>query len=203
MTAARDGRRERGSRTREAILARAVAVASEQGLEGLSIGALADDLGMSKSGLFAHFGAKEDLQLATIDTARQMFVDAVIRPVRGTTGLTRLNALADAFVVYLRDRIFPGGCFFAAAATEYDSRPGPVRDAVVANLVAWRGALADAVRQAIEAGELDSGTDPAQLAFAIGSLLSGANADYQLTGDPVVFDIARRSIDQQLALATV
>jgi AcrR family transcriptional regulator len=198
VTAAVDGRRVRGARTREAILARAVAVASEHGLDGLSIGGLADDLGLSKSGLFAHFGSKEDLQLATIEWARSRFVDAVVRPADGTRGVARLQALADSFLAHVRDAVFPGGCFFAAAATEFDGRPGPVRDEIARNILEWRTALAMAARQGIEAGELPAGASPEFLSFAIWSLLSGANADYQLRRDPDVFATARRAVDQLL-----
>jgi AcrR family transcriptional regulator len=202
-TDTRDGRRVRGARTRDSILARAVEVASEHGLDGLSIGGLADDLGLSKSGLFAHFGAKEELQLATIDAARERFVEAVVRPARGTRGATRVRALADAFLAHVRDSVFPGGCFFAAVATEYDSRPGPIRDAIAANILEWRGALEAAVQHGIDAGEIDASTQPAFIAFAVWSLLSGANLDYQLRHDVEVFVIARRGIDQLLALAEI
>jgi AcrR family transcriptional regulator len=192
-----DGRRARGNRTRESVLARAVAVASENGLEGLSIGGLAEDLSMSKSGLFAHFGSKEELQLATVDHARQMFVDAVIAPAGETRGLERLDAYVEAFLAYLRAEIFPGGCFFASAAAEFDSRPGPVRDAVVGNLIRWRRVLQRAVEDAISSGELRPDADGALLSFEVASTLAGANTDHQL-GDDSSLDLARRSIRNRI-----
>jgi AcrR family transcriptional regulator len=193
-----DGRRARGTRTRDAVLARAVAVASENGLEGLSIGGLAEDLSMSKSGLIAHFGSKEELQLATVDHARQMFVDAVIAPAGDTRGLARLDAYVEAFLAYLRAEIFPGGCFFASAAAEFDSRPGPVRDAVVGNLIRWRRVLQRAVEDAISSGELRPDADGALLSFEVASTLAGANSDHQLTGDDSSLELARRSIRNRI-----
>ena len=125
----RDGRRERGTRTREAILARAVAVASEQGLEGLSIGALADDLGMSKSGLFAHFRSKEGLQIAILEMAGARMVDEVVRPaLAAPRGEPRVRALFDRWLAWEQSPSLPGGCPFMAASFELDDRPGPVRD---------------------------------------------------------------------------
>ena len=122
------GRAARGQRTREAILKTAVDVASAEGLEGLTIGRLAAELEMSKSGLFAHFGSKEELQLATIGAAREIFVDEVVRPAfENDPGLSRLWALLDSWLRYAEAGIFKGGCFFAAASAEFDGRPGPVR----------------------------------------------------------------------------
>jgi AcrR family transcriptional regulator len=193
-----DGRRERGARTRDAVLARAVAIASEHGLEGLSIGGLADDLGMSKSGLFAHFGSKEELQLAAVDAAREIFVQAVVEPVGDRRGVARVEALTAAFVDYIRRSVFPGGCFFAAAASEFDGRPGPVREAVVGNMLRWRAALQRALDQAVADGELRPDVDTARVAYEVGSLLSGVNADYQLTGDPIVFDYVTHSVRERL-----
>src|SRR5215217_6715076 len=110
-------------RTREAILERAVDLASLQGLEGLSIGRLASDVEMSKSGLFAHFGSKQDLQLAAVDAAAQRFIDAVVRPALGSEqGEPRLRALVHGYLDYLEAQVFPGGCFWAAAAIEFDDR---------------------------------------------------------------------------------
>ena len=125
-----DGRRERGRRTRESILRAAVDIASVEGLEGLTIGRLASELSMSKSGLFAHFGSKEELQLATIGAARDTFVAEVVTPaLSAPRGLPRLEALLERKLVYLRGEVFRGGCFFEAARVEYDSRPpGSVRD---------------------------------------------------------------------------
>src|SRR4029077_10508394 len=124
-----DGRRVRGDKTRRAILTRAAQIASIEGLEGLSLGRLAADLGMSKSGLFAHFGSKEELQLKTLRAARRIFYDSAILPALDIPeGLARLVALIDADIAYLSGDAFPGGCLFISSAAEFDSRPGPIRD---------------------------------------------------------------------------
>jgi AcrR family transcriptional regulator len=126
---AAQARKARGDRTRQAILEAAVDIASAEGLEGLTIGRLASELSMSKSGLFAHFGSKEELQLATVEAARDIFIREVIRPsFTAAKGLTRLWKLCDVWLAYVRGEVFRGGCFFAAAAAEFDGRPGPVRD---------------------------------------------------------------------------
>src|SRR5688572_22743332 len=113
-----DGRRARGERTREAILAHAVQIASEEGLEGISIGRLATDLGVSKSGLFAHFGSKVELQLATVDAARHVFIQEVLGGSRAGSGIGGLISLTDSWLDYMRSDVFRGGCFFAAASLE-------------------------------------------------------------------------------------
>ena len=189
----------KGERTRPSILERAVDLASVEGLEGLTIGRLADDLGMSKSGLFAHFGSKEELQLATIDAAGKRFVDEVFRPALGAErGYPRLVAICRAWISYIRRSVFPGGCFFAAASFEFDGRPGAVRDAIAKNMDEWMNAIAKAVRMAVDEGHLDSRTDPQQLAFEINSLFFGANFDYQLRGQTKSLDRATRAIEQRL-----
>src|ERR687891_926671 len=120
-----------GNRTRDAILGRAMDLASLEGLEGLTIGRLALELSMSKSGLFAHFGSKEELQVATVEAARAIFIREVIKPAfESTEGLQRLWKLCDIWLSYVQSGVFRGGCFFAAAAAEFDSRPGPVRDRI-------------------------------------------------------------------------
>ena len=157
-----DGRRERGRRTRESILATAVDIASVEGLGGLTIGRLATELDMSKSGLFAHFGSKEDLQLATIAAAREIFIAEVVDPaLAAEPGLPRLAALIEAKLDYLRRGVFAGGCFFDAVRSEYDSRrPGPVRDAILDEFGSWSKLVADMVRAAQRAGHLDPSADP-------------------------------------------
>ena len=134
-----DGRRERGRRTRESILHTAVQLATVEGIDGITIGRLASELGMSKSGLFAHFGSKEELQLATIDAAREIFVETIIAPARqAERGLPRLEALMENWLEYMRREVFKGGCFFDAVRGEYNSRPpGPVRDAVWKDFADW------------------------------------------------------------------
>ena len=124
------GRKAQGERTRKAILEMAVNIASAEGLEGLTIGRLALELSMSKSGLFAHFGSKEDLQVATVEAARAIFINEVIKPAfEAAQGLNRLWKLCDIWLSYVQAGVFRGGCFFAAAAAEFDGRPGPVRHA--------------------------------------------------------------------------
>jgi AcrR family transcriptional regulator len=200
-----DGRRERGRRTRDSILATAVDVASVEGLEGLTIGRLASELGMSKSGLFAHFGSKEELQLATIEAARGIFVDQVVAPARAADrGLPRLLALVEHWLAYMQREVFRGGCFFEAVRNEYDSRPGgPVRDTVFAQFLDWERLLAGSVRSAQEAGHIDPDADPEQLAFELGALGSAANVRFQLDGDTAAFGRAGRAIRTRLSAVTV
>jgi AcrR family transcriptional regulator len=195
-----DGRRERGRRTRESILATAVDLASVEGLEGLTIGRLATELNMSKSGLFAHFGSKEDLQLATIDAAREIFIAEVVAPARAAEpGLPRLAALIEAKLDYLRRGVFAGGCFFDAVRSEYDSRrPGPVRNAILDDFGTWSRLVADMVRAAQRAGHLDPGADPEQVAFELDALGAAPNVGYQFDGNEALFDRARRAVRDRL-----
>src|ERR1700686_1587471 len=149
-------RQAKGVRTREAILARAVDIASAQGLEGLTVGSLAEQLGMSKSGLFAHFGSKEELQLATVEAARLVFIDKVTLPaIAAPTGMPRLWALIDRWLVLVEKRVFEGGCFFTAASFEFDGRRGVVRDRIAAIMREWIACITGAAKKAQEAGHLD------------------------------------------------
>jgi AcrR family transcriptional regulator len=195
-----DGRKVRGDRTRRAILATAVNVASVEGLEGLSIGRLATELDMSKSGLFAHFGSKEELQVSTVRAAAAIFAQRVIRDAeaRYEPGLARLRAVLDSWLGYMQPGTFAGGCFFAAAAVEMDGRPGPVRDAVAAQMRSWRALLAGYAGVAIERGELRPGTDPEQLAFELDALGTAVNSGWQLHEDTAVFERGRRAIARRL-----
>jgi AcrR family transcriptional regulator len=182
-----------GVTTRETILARAVDLASEEGLEGLTIGRLARELEMSKSGLFGHFGSKEELQLATIETAGRLFIEEVIAPaMTEDEGGPRLRALCDRYVGYLERRVFPGGCFWAAASVEFDARPGPVRDGIRDAVGAWLGLLEKEAR-------LAGAADPKQLAFELHAIAQGANSAHQLFGGDEAFARARRSIRGLLA----
>jgi AcrR family transcriptional regulator len=182
---------QKGTETRASILDRAVDVASVEGLEGLTIGRLAAELRMSKSGLFAHFGSKQELQLATVDAAAARFRARVIDPALDLPeGAPRLRGMAERYLDQLQD--YSGGCFFAAASVEYDDRPGPVRDAIVTSLDAWLAALE---RQAQIAGA----DNPARFAFELYSLAMGANARHRLSGDDEVFAYAREAIDRLLA----
>ena len=191
-----DGRRRRGNRTRESILQAAADLASVEGLEGLTIGRLATELGISKSGLFAHFGSKEELQLATIDAARRRFVDHVVKPSRSLPrGRARLEALMTDWLAYFRSEVFDGGCFFHAIKAEFDSRPdNAVREVVTEDVRQFLGFLTREVRKAQEAGDLDPAVEPEQLAFELDALGAAANQQFQLMQDPGVFDRAETAI---------
>jgi AcrR family transcriptional regulator len=195
-----DGRRRRGNRTRESILDAAADLASVEGLVGLTIGRLAGELGMSKSGLFAHFGSKEELQLATIDAARRRFVEHVVKPSRSLPrGRARLEALTNDWLAYFRSDTFAGGCFFNAVKAEFDSRPdNPVRDVVMEDVRQFLGLLTREVRKAQEAGDLDPAVEPEQLAFELDALGSAANQQYQLMQDPIAFERAATAIRARL-----
>lgn len=171
-----DGRRARGETSRRAVMRLAVDLASVDGLDGLSIGTLAARARMSKGGVVALFGSKEQLQLATVAAAKEILVARVIEPtLEEKGGLARLLVLMDAWLRYSQDRVFTGGCFFAAASAELGSRQGPVRDAVATAMVEWQEFVRRTVSRAIERGELDAATDASQLTFEITSLLDGAN----------------------------
>jgi AcrR family transcriptional regulator len=189
----------KGQRTRNSILEAAAALATEEGLEPLSIGRLAEATAMSKSGLFAHFGSKEELQLATVDYAATLFVGEVIDPARGAPkGLARIWALCDHMVGYSERQVFPGGCFFAATSFEFNNRPGPVRDRIEEMIRSWLSYLEHAVEQAQEAGELDPSASAREVAFQLDAFAQASNAQYQLFRDPQVFDDARRAIQERL-----
>ena len=197
--AAVKARRAHGERTRQVILEAAVDVASEEGLEGLTIGRLASQLSMSKSGLFAHFGSKEELQLATVEAAREVFVREVVRPAfESPKGLARLWSLCEVWLAYVRGEVFRGGCFFAAAAAEFDGRPGAVRDRVAAIMKEWLAVLRRSVEEAQREGQLDPSADAAQLAFEFNALELGANWAFQLHGDRQAFARARAAMLERL-----
>jgi AcrR family transcriptional regulator len=183
-----DGRRARGDRTRRAILDEAVQIASAEGLEGLSIGRLAEALAVSKSGLFAHFGSKQELQLATIAAAAARFSADVIEPALSLpAGAARLRAMGSNYLDHLDD--YAGGCFWSSATAEYDDRPGPVRDAIAAAIDAWLAALAH------EAG-VAGVEDPDRFAFEFYALGMGANSRYRLSGDRRAVGYARAALDR-------
>jgi AcrR family transcriptional regulator len=191
--------RTKGERTRAAILDEAARLATVDGLEGLSIGELARATGMSKSGLYAHFGSKLDLQLATIEAARQTFVVEVLRPaLQAPKGIERLLAACEAFLSHVERRVFPGGCFFSAAAVDVGTRPGPVHDAILAQRLEWLALLERLAAEATELGELEANPDPAQLAFELQALLVAANTSFILQGDAVVFERALVAIRERL-----
>jgi len=194
-----DGRLARGAETRRTTLRRAAEIASVEGLDGLTIGRLASELELSKSGIFAHFGSKEELQLATLAYAEEVFVEHVIRPARACEpGLPRLRALVDNWIAYSRTRIFPGGCFFAAASAEFDAREGRVHDAVVGTFRTWMRVLVGMVEEAVARGELPADTDADQLAFEIDALARASNAVSVLTGDDGAYRRAEAGIHAKL-----
>lgn len=193
------GRKAQGEGTRRTILETAVHIASAEGLEGLTIGRLATDLSMSKSGLFAHFGSKEDLQVATVEAARSIFIREVIHPsFKGEHGLVDLWRLCDAWLSYVESGVFRGGCFFAAASAEFDSRPGPVRDRIAEVMKEWLATLGKAIAAARTAGELKRELDPTQMAFEFNSLGLGANWAFQLYDDKGAFAQARDAMLERL-----
>jgi AcrR family transcriptional regulator len=193
------GRKAQGERTRQTILEVAVDIASTEGLEGLTIGRLASELSMSKSGLFAHFGSKEELQLATIEAARSIFIREVIRPAfEADRGMPRLWKLCDTWLSYVESGVFSGGCFFAAAASEFDSRPGPVRDRIAEIMREWFGMVRRAIVETQEAGQMSKDIDPSQLAFELNSFELGANWAFQLHGDTQAFTRARVAMLERL-----
>jgi len=189
----------KSGQTRLEILARAVDVASVEGLEGLSIGRLADAISMSKSGLFAHFGSKEELQLAVVDAAAGIFAEEVLSGADPAEGaVARLWGLSHAWLAYIEKGLFRGGCFFAAVSAEMDDKPGRVRDRVVQLTRAWTGVLEQAAAEAVEAGHLDVDGDPAQLAFELHAFVQEANWAFQLHGEAEAFGRARRAIRRSL-----
>jgi AcrR family transcriptional regulator len=191
----------RGVRTRSSILRAAADIASVDGLDGLTIGRLAADLQMSKSGLFAHFGSKEDLQLATIEEARQRYAAEVITPgLSADRGIKRIDALCQSFLSYIERGVFPGGCFFASAMAEFDCKaPGPVRDRIAECQEHWMSTLARAADDAIEVGHLRAGADARQLAFELEAALLSANWYVHLYSEPSYIERARRAIHARLA----
>lgn len=187
-----DKRKLRGATAREAILSAAVDTASVEGLEGLTIGRLSQKVGMSKSGLFAHFGSKQELQLAAIECARAIFLEKVVAPSEAQPeGLPRLYAMESSWIDYVQDSTFSGGCFFAAASAEFDGRPGPIRERIASLTQYWRKLLETEAARARELGHIDQETDPALLAFQLHAFLQEANWAYQLLGDRMAFEQAR------------
>ena len=175
-----------------------MAIASVEGLEGLTIGKLATELGISKSGLFAHFGSKEELQLAVVETARKLFVERVIRPAYVEHGLKRLRSLYEKWISYSGSEEFPGGCFFSAVSLEFDDRPGRVRDQIMTSMKLWLGMLEEAARGAQKTNEIEKDVDPHQLAFEMHALASAANWSSRLFQDKTAYRTARKAVLQRL-----
>ncbi|MEV4021122.1 TetR/AcrR family transcriptional regulator [Nonomuraea angiospora] len=196
-----DRRLLRGAQSRRAVTRRAVDIASLDGLDGLSFGRLAEDLGISKAGIQTLFRTKEGLQLATVEAAREAFVDAVVRPaLRSPAGVARIRALVDRWIDYAVQPLFPGGCFWSANLPEFDSRPGPVRDVLHQQQRAWHTTLATQFRRAVARGEI-ADTDPESAAFQVSALLNAVNLAVRLGDDDRVV-MARHVIEGLLAPAS-
>jgi AcrR family transcriptional regulator len=195
-------RRSDGERSRNAILREAARLATVEGINGLSIGRLAEAVGMSKSGLFAHFGSKEELQLATIETAREIFNELVVEPaLTAPTAYERLRQLVDNFLRHVQDKVYPGGCFYISVGAELGAQSGLVRDEAVGLSAEWMQLMIGTIRQAQAEGDIDGSEDPEQLAFELtGSLLLGNN-QFVATQAPAAIDRARRSVERRLATA--
>ena len=188
------------ARTRREILAIAVDIASAEGLEGLSIGRLAAELKMSKTGIFAHFGSKERLQLATVDAAKVIFFDQVVQPsLACSRGIQRLIEMLENWLGYVEGIVFRGGCFFAAASAEFDSRPGSVRDLIAELTGAWVTALREEIAFAKTQRLIQASVDPAQLAFELHAYIQEANWAFKLFNDKSAFSMARRAIADRIA----
>lgn len=201
-TRSRRRRRSDGERTHAAILEVATQVASVEGIHGLTIGRLAEALGVSKSGLYAHFGSKEQLQLETIAAAESIFNEEVLRPaLEAPEGLRRLEALGEAFFSYVERQIFPGGCFFASLLPEMDARSGPIHDWVVEAEQTWQGGLVEMIREAQRSAEIAGDVDVEELAFQLRGCLELGNYHFVLFRDPRALDLARRAFAANLERA--
>ena len=191
---------EQSARTRREILAVAVDIASAEGLEGLSIGRLAAELKMSKTGIFAHFGSKQQLQLATIEAAKEIFFRQVVEPsLDSPRGIARLNAMLNHWLGYVERIVFRGGCFFAAASAEFDSRPGAVRDLIAELTKQWLLAIREEVRFAQKQKRIRGSIDPEQLAFELHAYVQEANWAFKLFDDQSAFTTARSAIAARIA----
>ncbi len=192
----------KGEVTRQAILERATALASRCGLEGVSIGHLAEDLGLSKSGLFAHFGAKETLQVEILRFAADRFVQAVVRPaLAAPRGEPRVRAIFERWLGWSRSHSVPGGCLFVAAASELDDRPGPARDELVRLQKEWMDSIAICFRSGISEGHFRADADPEQFAHDLYSMMLGYHHAQRLLRDPAADSRARASMEALLAAA--
>lgn len=188
----------KGQQTRAAILEAALGLASHMGLEGLSIGALAEVTGMSKSGVFAHFGSREELQISVIREYHTKFEEEVFFPaIREKRGLPRVTALFENWVKRVSVEI-DSGCIYISGAVEFDDRPGPVRDALASMVKAWQAALARAILQAIDTGDLQPDTDPDQLLFELHGLILALHHDARFLRNPGAVERARRAFTRTI-----
>ncbi|MFJ2773835.1 TetR/AcrR family transcriptional regulator [Streptomyces sp. NPDC087300] len=197
-----DGRVERGNQTRRLVLRRTVDVASVEGLDALSLGRIATELKLSKSGVFALFGSKEELQLATVRAAGRIYLDTVVEPaLRTPPGVARVWQLCTAWLDYSEQRVFPGGCFFYGVIAEFDAREGPVHDALVRANRDWHELMERSLAEAVEAVELHGDTDLSQLAFECIALMETANAHSVLHGESAAYRRAGTAIAARLRAA--
>jgi AcrR family transcriptional regulator len=195
-------RRSDGERSRNAILREAARLATIEGIGGISIARLADAVGMSKSGLFAHFGSKQELQLATIETAETLFDELVIKPaLAAPTGLERTQQLAELFLRHVEASTYPGGCFFASVAAELDTQPGPVRDSAISFEARWLALIENEIRVAQAEGAIDRAEDAEQLAFELNAYLLMANFLFVVNQEPTPINRARHALTRRLAAA--
>jgi AcrR family transcriptional regulator len=199
-----ESRRLKGQSSRTTILLTAAKLATTKGLAGLSIGDLAASVGMSKSGLYAHFKSKEELELATIEMAAVIFDGEVLQPaMNAQAGTARLKALVSSFLSHLERKVFPGGCFFSSVVAELDTRPGPARDRVVEVLGNWLGLLKQCLLEAQDLGEIDPDAGVAQAVFEIEAMLLAANFLFVMMNDPIYLTQARRGVENILARLAV
>ena len=193
-------RRSDGERTYQAIVQASAELATIEGLHGLSIARLADHVGISKSGLYAHFRSKEELQLATIEAAGEIFENEVVRPAeREETARATLEALCERFFSHVERHVFPGGCFFAAASAEVDTHKGRVRDRISEFMLGWIDKLRGLIVAAQEEGTIDASEDPTQLAYELEAAMMLANNLFVLTSDPATLERGRRAVRRLLA----
>jgi AcrR family transcriptional regulator len=197
-------RSSKGQDSRTTILLAAAKLATTKGLNGLSLGDLAAEVGMSKSGLYAHFKSKEELELATIETAAVIFDREVLQPaMSANAGTERLKVLVSSFLSHLERKVFPGGCFFSSVAAELDTRPGSARDRVVEVLGNWLALLKQCILEAQDLGEIDPNTDVAQAVFEIESMLLAANFLFVMMNDPIYLTQGCRGVENVLARLAV
>jgi AcrR family transcriptional regulator len=196
-------KRADGVRTQATIVREAVSLATVDGLEGLSIGNLAAALGMSKSGVYAHFGSKQELQSAAVEEAGRIFNAEVIEPaLAAPPGLPQLLTVCDAFFDHLQRRTFPGGCFFAGAALEMGTHPGPVREQIASFQSGFTALIRQFVNTALERHELPADEDPEALTFELNGIILAANTNFVLHQDSQTLDIARRVVRRRLGITT-
>lgn len=188
--------------TRDSIISAMVDLSSLEGLESVSIAHLAEELGMSKAGVIGPFGDKETLQLAAVESAAAIFRVRIWDPAaKKPRGLPRLKAITGNWINYLEGDVFPGGCFMAAASTEFDGRLGPVRTAVEQAMALWDSVLESEVAYAVEQGDMPADTDPKQVAFEIGAIAVGVNQARQLRNDESAGKRGRRAMRRALGLS--